>query len=305
MRYTTFMKLYGDYHMHSEFSGDSKNSIDDIVKMAQEKGLSEIAITDHGPRQYNGIKEKNIPQIRAMIEKARDEHEFPVLFGMESNLIGTNGKIDITDDIRRDIDILLCGIHRMIKPANFRSWFTLVLPNMFWGFLRYFPKGRIKKNTEIMKRVIEQNDIDIWVHPNRYYRLDVVEVARVCVERGTLIELNGSRVSFRPIDFERMRAAGAKFIINSDAHELSQIGRTERVEEFLKNCEWSPEDIVNLHGPFKRERASLLQKVIEENETEEAEEKKDDKEVKRLEKRQAKLLKKQEKKRAKQIKNKL
>ncbi|MDP0506880.1 MAG: histidinol-phosphatase HisJ family protein [Fusobacterium sp. JB019] len=36
-----------DYHIHTEFSGDSKENIESMIKRAIELGLSEIAITDH------------------------------------------------------------------------------------------------------------------------------------------------------------------------------------------------------------------------------------------------------------------
>ncbi len=36
-----------DLHIHSEYSYDSFNKIDNILKVAKERGLSGIAITDH------------------------------------------------------------------------------------------------------------------------------------------------------------------------------------------------------------------------------------------------------------------
>ena len=120
------------------------------------------------------------------------------------------------------------------KPANVQSLFTYLIPNWFWACVCWTPQGRRDKNTEIVKRAIMENNVDIWTHPNRYFRVNVVEVAKICAERGTLIELNGKSISFRPIDFERMIAVGAKFIINSDAHRVQSIGKVDKVLEFLK-----------------------------------------------------------------------
>ena len=36
-----------DYHMHSEFSGDSDQNIEQLIQYAIQIGLREIAITDH------------------------------------------------------------------------------------------------------------------------------------------------------------------------------------------------------------------------------------------------------------------
>ena len=38
---------YPDYHLHTEFSGDCRTPIRDLIASAKEKGLSEICITDH------------------------------------------------------------------------------------------------------------------------------------------------------------------------------------------------------------------------------------------------------------------
>ena len=40
-------KIISDYHLHSEFSGDSTQNIEEIVKEGIRLGLEEIALTDH------------------------------------------------------------------------------------------------------------------------------------------------------------------------------------------------------------------------------------------------------------------
>jgi len=265
------MKIFGDYHIHSEFSRDAKVSqvtktkptVEDIVKRAKELELQEVAITDHGPAAYVGAKLKNFPHRKAMCERAERDHGIKVFCGVEANVMGTKGQIDVPAEMRKNLDILLCGIHVRVW-GGFGYLFKFFLPNMFWRTIRWAPKGRIAKNTQVMKNAIEHNDIDVWTHPNLYFKLDVVEVARTCTERGTLIELNGSRISFRPVDFERMIALGAKFIINSDAHMVEKVGRIDRVKEFLKYCEYKDEDIINLSGLYRRPETKLLVKLREE-----------------------------------------
>ena len=258
------MRLHGDYHIHTSFSRDAKGTVDEVAKEAKQKGIPEIAITEHGVANRYGADPKHFPHLKALCEKAGEDYGINVLFGIEANVIGTRGQIDVTEEDKALFDIINCGIHRSAKPADLRTFFTFFLPNNFWALLRWFPKGRIRKNTQIMKRVIEQNNITVWVHPGTFFKLDVVEVAKTCVERGTLLELNGARISFRPIDFERCIALGAKFIIGSDAHKPENVGRTHLVSEFLSQCDFKPGDIVNLEKPLIGKHKEATKKEPEE-----------------------------------------
>ena len=67
------MALLADYHIHSNYSrhNHGKSSIEDIVRAAYEKGLAQIAITDHGFNQKMfGVQRKFIPQMKKEIEEA-------------------------------------------------------------------------------------------------------------------------------------------------------------------------------------------------------------------------------------------
>jgi len=264
------MKLYGDYHIHSKFSRDagSQGTIDEIARVAKEKGLVEVAITDHGPKVWVGAKLKHYPQIKAMIERAESDHAVRIFFGIEANIRGMKGETDVPQEYLKNLDIIVCGFHPRTRPASFGALMTMFWPNYIFMFthaaFRYYPKWLRRRNTAAIKRVLEQNNIDVLAHPNRYFKVDFPEVAKACVENGTLIELNGKGISFRPIDFERAVAIGAKFVIGSDAHRLSEIGRTERIGEFLKNCDFQESDIVNLSGLFKRPEVNRLVKISEE-----------------------------------------
>jgi len=255
------MELYGDLHTHTMYS-DGHGTINDNVTSAVESGLRQIAITDHGHGKYKGgMRPKNYNIMRAQIKKASIEHKIDVLFGVEANITGADGSIDITAKERGGFDIVLCGVHRGVKPHRFIDFFTWLLPNYFCALFHHFPKKRINKNTQTVINAVEKNNIDILTHPNRYFKVDVLRVAKACIERGTVLELNAKRISFRPIDFERMAEMGAKFVIGSDAHWPKDVGRTKIVEDFLKKCDYPPDVILNLDKPFIRPKGIVLQEV--------------------------------------------
>lgn len=264
------MKVYGDYHTHTQNS-DGKNTIDENVAAAQKRGLQQVAITDHAhyrPRNAQKRLEKAL-LLKAQTIKAGKVHGIETFYGVEANVKGTHGEIDVSNDERKIYDLVVCGIHASVPPKRWYEWFTFYLPNLFWYCLRRMlhveltPKGRIRKNTRAVVNVIEKNNIDILAHPNRYFRLDVMEVAKACVARGTVMELNNKHISFRPIDFERMVAMGVKFVIDSDSHKAENVGRMDRVESFLKLCDYDPSCIINLSQPFARPKAALLSQIVE------------------------------------------
>ncbi|MGL4980433.1 MAG: PHP domain-containing protein, partial [Fusobacteriaceae bacterium] len=48
-----------DYHLHTDFSADSKESLNNVIERGIELGLQEIAITDHydldSPQEHAGF----------------------------------------------------------------------------------------------------------------------------------------------------------------------------------------------------------------------------------------------------------
>ena len=94
------MLLYGDYHTHTKYS-HGKGTVEDNVKAAHEKGLKEIAITDHGLRHIAfGLKKRKIIKLKKDIQEVKNLYNVNVLLGIEANIIGVDGQIDMTDDLK-------------------------------------------------------------------------------------------------------------------------------------------------------------------------------------------------------------
>ena len=258
------MKLYGDLHTHT-INSDGQSTVEDNIACAKAAGLNQVAITEHGHGKVFGkLRPKDYALVRAQVVKHGAEHNIETIFGIEANITGVDGEIDITNEERGEFGILLCGIHQVVKPKNLKSFFTFFLPNWFWEIIHWTPKGRIKRNTQTVINAIEKNNIDILSHPGRYFKVNVLDIASACIARGTAMELNGKQISFRPVDFERMAAMGAKFVIGSDAHRAVNVGKADRVEEFLKLCDFDPDCILNIDKPFARPKIQILSQIVEE-----------------------------------------
>ena len=221
------MALLADYHTHTKYSAHNhgKGSIEDNVRVAHEKGLNQIAITDHGFNQkVYGVKRKDIPQIKQEIEDVKEMYPIDVLLGVEANLISSNGDIDIVPEDMENLDILLCGFHRLVKSTSKRQQLGFVFKNILCEFFHHTSKKQIIKNTNAYINAMRKYPIDILTHLNHVCKVDVEKVARVAKETNTYIELNGKRLGMTDAEILKCYEIGCKFVVNSDAHSPKRVG---------------------------------------------------------------------------------
>ena len=221
------MALLADYHTHTKFSkhNHGKGSIEDNVRVAYEKGLAQVAITDHGFNQkLYGVRRKDIPLVKEKIEDAKEMYPIDVLLGVEANLISSNGDIDIVEEDMENLDILLCGFHRLVKAPTRREQLKFVFKNILCELFHHTSKKQREKNTNAYINAMRKYDIDILTHLNHACKVDVEKVARVAKETNTLIELNGKRLGMSDKEILKCLELGCKFVINSDAHSPSRVG---------------------------------------------------------------------------------
>lgn len=220
------MALSGDYHTHSVYSRHrhGKGTVEENVKSAVEKGLSQIAITDHGFNQWTyGVKRSDITQLREDIENAKERYPIEVLLGVEANFISANGDIDIVESDYENLDILLCGYHKLVKGKRKRDIF-FILKNILCGFFHCTSKRQREINTNAYINAMKKYDIDVLTHLNHGCKVDVAKVAKVAKETNTYIELNGKRLGMTDEEILTAYKEGAKFIIDSDAHSPKRVG---------------------------------------------------------------------------------
>ena len=221
------MALLADYHTHTKYSrkNHGKGSIEENVRVAHEKGLAQIAITDHGFNQkLYGVRRKDIAQVKAEIENAKEMYPIDVLLGVEANLISSNGDIDIVPEDMENLDILLCGFHRLVKSTTKREQLKFVFKNIMCELFHHTSKKQKEKNTNAYINAMRKYDIDILTHLNHACKVDVEKVARVAKETNTLIELNGKRLGMTDAEILKCYEIGCKFVINSDAHSPKRVG---------------------------------------------------------------------------------
>lgn len=232
------MQLYGDYHTHTVYSHGS-GTIEDNVKIAIKKGLKEIAICDHGPGHYlYGVKRKNLPIMREEIDRLNEKYateNIRIQLGVEANLIGFEGKIDMDDELIKFTDILLLGYHYGIVPHSFADGIGFYIKNPVSKFLSIGRESNLELNTRAFIKAINNYPIDLITHPGAKVSLDIKTLAREAAKVGTALEINAKHGELSVESIRIAMEEEVEFMVNSDAHAPDDVGNVEaslhRVEE--------------------------------------------------------------------------
>lgn len=220
--------IRADYHMHTNFSGDGKSSLRDILEAARAKGLQEIAITDHGPsHRFYGIRRGNIFVLRKMIDDIAPEYpDIRILQGLEANIL-PDGSLDVDDEILSVLDWLNAGYHfgtRWSKDA----WFHI--RNLFRM------KSAVKYNTDSIVAAIERYPIDMITHPGDKGAVEIRPIAEAAARRNTLLEINAPHGFLTETQLREIADIDVRFAICSDAHRPERVGEVQQgIDRFLRS----------------------------------------------------------------------
>ena len=240
------IKLYADYHTHTVYSHGTGSIMDNVIA-ARKKGLTELAITDHGIRHFAfGVKEKDIASMRDEIDKInRNSEGIKVLLGMECNLISTDGDIDMNDEIRKYLDILLVGFHMMVLPKNLNEFMKIYGRNYLAKTFHIGAEGIGKLNTESMIKAIQRHKIDIITHPGTRIPMDTTLIAKAAAKAGTALEINSHSSYMQAEHVIAAAKEGARFVINSDAHCPENVGNLQKGLNIAIEAGLTSDQIIN------------------------------------------------------------
>jgi putative hydrolase len=230
-------RITSDVHTHTVYS-HGKGSIEDNVKAARAVGLREIGIADHGPAHVGfGVRRDRIPSMRDEVERLKGEYtDIEIRLGIEANILYPDGALDIHPDDLHLFDYVLAGYHYgAVGPSPVRSISRNIVN--FLTPAHRAPISMIKRNTENIASALRSGVVYALTHPGDKFPVDLVEVATICAETGTLVELNTSHRSLSPEDVAGMAAADVQFLISSDAHSPARVGDfRSAVDLVLDSC---------------------------------------------------------------------
>ena len=133
------MQFVADLHVHTIASGHAYSTVAEIARVAADKGLALIALTDHGPAMPGGPHAYHFSNQTAIPDVI---YGLRVLKGIEANVMDRRGRLDLDEFRLSKLDIVAVGLHSVCSPY-----------------------GSTKENTTMMVEAMQNPFVDIVVHP--------------------------------------------------------------------------------------------------------------------------------------------
>lgn len=204
----TLADIRGDLHMHTTAT-DGEDTLPEMVRAAIARGLSYIAITDHGQRvtMAHGLDRRRLLKQWAEIDRLNEtlaEDGPPpivVLKGIEVDMLEKGG-LDLPDDVLEQADWVVASLHYGQNQPRDRITGRIIeaIENPFVSVIGH-PTGRL-------------------INRRPAYDVDIEAVIEAAARTGTFLEINANpwRLDLDDRHAAAAKRAGVKLVISTDAH---------------------------------------------------------------------------------------
>jgi putative hydrolase len=225
------MNIEVDSHTHTVASGHAYSTLAENAAAAAARGIRLLAITDHGPAMPGAPHFwffKNMRAIPRIIDGVG------ILRGVEANIINYSGELDIDDELRQQLDIVLASLHEPIVTPVSRT-----------------------VHTEAVVKAMASGKIDVFAHGgNPAFPIDVGEVAKAAACYRVLVEINNSSFTTSRPGSEKNCAAlaeavarqGGLLTFGSDAHIAGRVGVFDECLAFIQTIGFPRARILSFNG---------------------------------------------------------
>jgi DNA polymerase (family 10) len=214
--------LRGDLHMHSTWSNDGKNTLEEMASAAKARGYAYVAITDHAHYLRDGRLEAQWSEVAELNGRLEP---FRILRGVEVS-IRVDGTLDLPDELLAECDWVVASLHSAFD----------------------------KSPTERLLAAMENPNVDCIGHmtARKLNRRDGADIAldkvfAQAVETGTFVEINGQpdRLDLRDTHARAASEAGVKLCVNTDSHEIPALDYAELGIAQARRAWLTKDDVVN------------------------------------------------------------
>lgn len=223
-----------DLHLHSDFSIDAENSLEEMVEKAVALGLSAICFTEHlefGPGDQGYGFFKPAAFLKA-IEEAREKYqgEIIILSGVEFSE-PHNYKKEFQETAAMGFDMIMAAVHS-VDQMFFSDQALLE---------KYTPEEVYSSYYRLVLAAVQFGGFDVLAHldfPKRYIKPEgedrgvIEEILQTLIQKDIALEINTSllrkgREETMPEEWILKFYAelgGKKVTIGSDAHRVGELG---------------------------------------------------------------------------------
>ncbi|MFZ1919692.1 MAG: DNA polymerase/3'-5' exonuclease PolX [Terriglobales bacterium] len=231
--------IHGDVHMHT-VETDGRNTIEEMVEAARDRGYQYMAITDHSKNLAfaNGLTDEraltHIERIRAVGKKTKG---IRVLAGIEVDIL-PDGSLDLSDSVLEQMDLVIASVHSQFNQDR-------------------------DTMTERLLKAISNPNTSILGHPTGRlllrrdaYPFDMDAVLRAAAKHKVAMELNAypDRLDLNDVHLRMAKQHGVKIVINTDSHHTSHMEKIRYGVTQARRAWLTREDVLNTlpAGEFTR-----------------------------------------------------
>lgn len=199
--------IKGDLHDHTSLSGDGRDSLEEMVAAAAQRGLRYLAITDHGEDlSINGVSPEEMRKQSRRIEELQEAYpDLVILHGAELN-IGLEGDLDYDDEFLMGFDWCVASVHSYFRldPDRQTERVVRAMRHPAVNAIGHLTGRRIGKRTGI--------------------ELHLDRLLEAAAQTGTALEVNSNLDRLdAPADVLRRAGEGVVFVISTDAHDVAEL----------------------------------------------------------------------------------
>jgi DNA polymerase (family X) len=214
--------LRGDLHMHSTWSSDGKNTLEEMASAAKARGYDYVAITDHAHYLREGRLQAQWAEVAEVNGRLAP---FRILRGIEVS-IRADGSVDMSDEDLAECDWVVASLHSAFDRTP----------------------------TERLMAAMENPHVDCIGHmtARKLNRREGAEIAldrafAKAVETGTFVEINSQpdRLDLRDVHARAAAEAGVRIVVNTDSHEVGALDFAELGIAQARRAWLTKEHIVN------------------------------------------------------------
>ena len=198
-------QIRGDFQMHTKAS-DGLATIEEMIAGCRDRGYHAMAITDHShsEHQANGLDAKRLAaHAKAIHQAAKKFPDMLVLASCEVDIL-KDGSLDFDEAVLKELDFVLVSPHAALNMTGAAA-------------------------TDRLLRAIESGLVHCLGHPTGRLinerpgmEIDIDRLAKAAAKHNVALEVNAdpARLDLRDAHVRAALAAGARLMINTDAHSV-------------------------------------------------------------------------------------